>query len=129
MVNTNIISYADNEHSLWQHYEPILDGQTLLIVAQTVAELRYGALLRNWGTRRRARLKRLMESCTTVYPNDTICTLWAELRASRDRKGRPIDAADAWIAATALAFEIPLVTHNAKDFDTIDTLIIISENT
>ena len=81
LVDTNVISYADNEHSLWQYYKPVLDGQTLLIAAQTVAELRYGALLRNWGTRRKTRLERLMENCTTVYPNDAICTLWAELKA------------------------------------------------
>jgi len=32
------------------------------------------------------------------------------------RQGRRIEVADAWIAATALLFDLPLVTHNPIDF-------------
>jgi predicted nucleic acid-binding protein len=35
---------------------------------------------------------------------------------------------DAWIAATALVFDIPLVTHNRRHFDFIENLTLISEN-
>lgn len=129
LVDTNIVSYADNEHGIWQRYEPLVAGHTLLIAAQTVAELRYGALAKNWGERRRTRLELLMGAYTVAYPNDAICTGWAEVRVSSRQKGRPISPADAWIAATALAFEVPLVTHNEKDFDLIDSLKIISEHT
>jgi predicted nucleic acid-binding protein len=30
--------------------------------------------------------------------------------------GRRIETADAWIAATALLYDAPLVTHNGSDF-------------
>ena len=34
---------------------------------------------------------------------------------------------DAWGTATALAYDLPLVTHNAKDFAGIDSLKIITK--
>jgi predicted nucleic acid-binding protein len=43
------------------------------------------------------------------------------------RRGRVIQAADAWIAATALLLRVPLVTHNASNFAGISGLTVISE--
>jgi len=40
---------------------------------------------------------------------------------------QPIQVADAWIAATALALDVPLVTHNAVDFEGIEGLEILTE--
>jgi predicted nucleic acid-binding protein len=51
---------------------------------------------------------------------------WAEVRAYRRSVGRPVSAQDAWIAAAALRYQIPLITHNAKDFEKIETLKIIT---
>lgn len=39
---------------------------------------------------------------------------------------RPIGAADALIAATALALGIPLLTNNKRDFEGIEGLTVIS---
>jgi predicted nucleic acid-binding protein len=46
---------------------------------------------------------------------------------SARRNGRPIVAADAWIAATALYLGAPLITHNKTDFVGVDGLAVISE--
>jgi tRNA(fMet)-specific endonuclease VapC len=48
---------------------------------------------------------------------------WAEARKS----GHTIETADAWIAATALLHDIPLVTHNSKDYAGVDGLKIITQ--
>jgi tRNA(fMet)-specific endonuclease VapC len=53
---------------------------------------------------------------------------WAEAMESGRRNGRPISAADAWIAATALHLDVPLITHNRTHFVGIDSLKIISES-
>ena len=58
-----------------------------------------------------------------------LCRKWAEVSDQADRKGRPIACADAWHAATALVVEAPLVTHNARDFLSIEGLRVISEST
>jgi predicted nucleic acid-binding protein len=128
LVDTNIISYAYNEHSLWSVYQPILEGQQLLLAAQSVAELRFGALFKNWGERKRHRLEVLLSSFVVVHTDDEICTAWARVRSEALTKGRPIGAGDAWIAATARALEIPLVTHNRRDFDFLENITLISES-
>ncbi len=128
LADTNILSYAHNHHSLWGVYEPLLQGHIVLIAAQTVAELRFGAFRLHWGERRLARLEALIAQYKVVYPNDAICSRWASSRAWVERGGRHLSSNDAWIAATALVLGIPLVTHNRKDFEPLKDLILISEN-
>jgi predicted nucleic acid-binding protein len=41
-------------------------------------------------------------------------------------RGYRIECADAWIAATALLYDIPLVTHNRTDYRGVPGLNIIS---
>lgn len=99
-----------------------------LLAAQTLAELRFGARFARWGERRYARLEGFLSDYTVIYPNDGICSRWGVVRVHLLRQGRIISEADAWIAATALEFRLPLVTHNRKDFDFIPNLDLISEN-
>jgi predicted nucleic acid-binding protein len=52
---------------------------------------------------------------------------WAQIRADRQRLGRAIERQDAWIAAVAVALNVPLVTHNAGHFAQIPLLQVITE--
>ena len=49
------------------------------------------------------------------------------LVADREHDGRRIETNDAWIAACAIRYAVPLVTHNAKDVSNIPSLDVISE--
>jgi tRNA(fMet)-specific endonuclease VapC len=40
--------------------------------------------------------------------------------------GRRIECADAWIAASALLYDAPLITHNRADYLGVPDLIVIS---
>jgi hypothetical protein len=51
---------------------------------------------------------------------------YAMVKAQRQLAGRPIDTADAQIAAIALAANLTLVTRNTKDFEGIDGLQVIN---
>ena len=46
--------------------------------------------------------------------------------ASAGRQGRPIQTADAWIAATALRLDVPLVTNNQKDYASVAGLTVLT---
>ena len=62
----------------------------------------------------------------TILPySEDICHRFAWIRS--ERRNKPISVPDALIAATALAYDLPLVTHNARDFEGIDGLEIITK--
>ena len=93
----------------------------------TVAELFQWAKIRNWGTSRTQQLERMLIQNYTVLSFDVVlCYLWGEVRANRRAMGKPISSEDAWIAATALQYNLPLVTHNPKDFVDILGLDVVS---
>jgi tRNA(fMet)-specific endonuclease VapC len=125
LADTNIISYAFNDHSLWGVYAPLLEGNQVLIAAQSVAEMRFGALLKNWGERKRHRLELVLAPYIVAHTDDVIGTEWAKIQHEASKKGRPISINDAWIAATAKGLGVPLVTHNKKDFDFISDLTLV----
>ncbi|MFM8478816.1 MAG: hypothetical protein ACKOEO_23775 [Planctomycetaceae bacterium] len=57
-----------------------------------------------------------------------LCSVWATLRVDAERKGRHLSNSDAWIAATAVLLDVPLLTHNRKDYASLESLQIISES-
>ena len=60
------------------------------------------------------------------YADRLVCTLWAEVTGRAERRGLPIQVADAWIAATALVLGVRLLTNNPADFKAVDGLTVIS---
>lgn len=55
-----------------------------------------------------------------------LCELWSDVRRERKEKGREIATSDAWIAATAIFLNVPLITNNRRDFEMIDRLQLIT---
>ena len=60
--------------------------------------------------------------------NRALCTRWAEVTVGAQANGYRIECADAWIAATALLHDLPLVTHNRGDYRGVAGLSIISHS-
>ena len=52
---------------------------------------------------------------------------YGRIMADSERSGRRMGLGDAWIAACAVRHGLPLVTHNAKDFQGVDALQVITE--
>jgi hypothetical protein len=65
-----------------------------------------------------------------VYPfNRSLCLRWAEAADRARCRGRPIGVADAWIAATVLEHNIPLITNNAGHYAGVEGLTVVAETT
>lgn len=116
LVDTDVVSFLFKGHSFAESYAPLLSGRTLLVSFMTVAELQLWAIQARWGDARKWSLQSYMKSFAVLPYNASLCRIWAEVMASTRAQGRPIQTADAWIAATALLFDLPLVTHNRSDF-------------
>jgi predicted nucleic acid-binding protein len=127
VVDTDVVSFGFKGDTRAQLYHPHLAGNLLIMSFMTLAELDRWALERRWGQKRKAKMEQRLRRFV-IHPFDrALCLKWAEATYSANCRGRPIETADAWIAATALALDVPLVTHNAADYAGVYGLTIISE--
>ena len=125
VVDTDVASYIFNWHSSAQRYVDALRGSELILSFMSIAELRMGAIAAGWGSRRRALLEQFIGGFGAVYADDTLCTLWATVRADARAVGRSVSPQDAWIAAAALALDAPLATNNRSDFEHVQGLRLL----
>ena len=129
ILDTDVCSFLfKRDHRRAALYRAHIVGKTLYLSFQTVAELYQGAEMRNWGIKRRKQLDEWIGYFVILLPDDATARVWATIRATRKRLGQPISPQDAWIAACAVRHNMPLLTHNAKDYVSIDGLVIISES-
>ncbi len=126
LVDTDVISYIFKEDSRGLAFLDLLDGQDSFYSFQTFAELRLWSIEHRWSIKRWHELLAHLEGYTLIEHTPFISEQWALVMDNARKAGRRMLAADAWIAATALDFEAPLVTHNIKDFLGIKNLEIIS---
>ena len=127
LVDTDVISYIFRGDSRAANYEKHLLGKIKAIAVQTFAEITLMPLLNSWSGKRKAKLDKLLEDYLIVEADQNIGENWAAIRFESVKKGRPISTADAWIAATALTYSIPLVTHNYKDFKNVAGLTVVTK--
>jgi predicted nucleic acid-binding protein len=102
--------------NLAARYDRFVAGRPMFVSFQTVAELRFGALNRNWGDARLRQLDERISMADVVYPGPDLVATYAELRVLCVRIGHALGQhehdADRWIAATALRIGVPLVTDD-----------------
>ena len=104
-----------------------LVGHTLYISFMTLAELDRWAVEHDWGETRRESMREYLKRYAIVPSSRELCLKWAEVTVSAQRSGHRIECADAWIAATALLYNAPLVTHNRRDYLGVPGLTVFSE--
>jgi predicted nucleic acid-binding protein len=127
VIDTDVWSYLYKASDEAKLYQPHLLGNVLVISFQTQAELLRGAIAAGWGARRRQHLESHLRRYVIEHSSDAVSVRWADAMDSARRNGRPIAAADAWVAATALHLGVPLITHNKNHFIGVDGLTVVSE--
>ena len=107
-----------------------LKPQEVAITAMNEAEILQG-IARLPDSQRKEQLQQGWETLLAnvlqqpVLPFNSAAAQWfAALVSHRDSIGRPISTTDAVIAATALAHDGQLATHNTADFDAIGLTLI-----
>jgi len=127
ILDTCIVSYLMKGGQLAEAYAPHLQGRLLAISFITVGELYFGAEKANWGEKRRRELETTLRNFVVIPYDHEIARCYGRLVAVRKMSGRSIGPNDAWIAACAVRHGVFLVTHNAKDFEEITSLKILTE--
>ena len=124
LVDTNVISEARKKSKankgVRAFFKQAIENETpMFISVVTVGELRRGVeLIRHRGDTRQAnQLEKWLETLLVEYKdsildiNQDIAQLWGRLRVPH-----PENALDKQIAATALIYDLTVVTRNHKDF-------------
>lgn len=126
LLDTNVVSEWTKPRpnpGIIEWLAQVDEGEVFLSVV-TFAELRHGIERLPVGARRR-RLDEWLRGelplrfeGRIVLVDGAIADEWGRLVARHDARGRPIQAMDALIAATAQVHALTLVTRNASDFQT-----------
>ena len=122
-----IASFLLNRNPLLNSYRPHFEGATPVISFQTAAEMRYGAIKARWGEQKTEALEQFLQGIEIVHSSDALTQLWTETMLKARQTGKRLEAADAWIAATALLLKTPLLTHD-KDFsaESCPSIVVIN---
>jgi predicted nucleic acid-binding protein len=126
VVDTDVVSMTFKGDTRALTYRPYITGRLLGISFMTLAELERWSLERNWGERRQLELAEHLTRYAVLPVSRELCIKWAEVSFAAKRKGRPIQTADAWIAASALYYKVPLITNNRADYMAVDGLVLLS---
>jgi predicted nucleic acid-binding protein len=104
------------------------EDRTFLSVI-SLAELRYG-VERLAAGRRRSRLEQWLQHELPlrfegrILPVDAnVAEAWGRTVSRSEAAGRPIDAMDAFLAATAETYQMTLVTRNVSDFPLLKAVL------
>ena len=111
-----------------RQYRGHISGRLLGISFMSLAELERWPLERSWAAFRRAESAQHLTRYVVLPASRELCAKWAEVSWEARQKGRPIQTADAWIAASALHYQVPLITHNVGDYEMISHLQLLTAN-
>lgn len=125
VVDTDVVSFLFKQDTRGDLYRPHLKGHLLLISPMTRAELEAWALEHNWGKPRRDAMRVHLKQFMLIPFHEELCVKWAEATDSARRGGRSINSSDAWVAAAALHYDVPLVTHNRSDYLGVTNLKLV----
>jgi predicted nucleic acid-binding protein len=126
IVHTDVVSMLFKGDSQASGFLDHFAGRLLGISFMTVAEVERWPMERHWGLARRADFARHLARYVVLPVSRELCVQWAKVTFSVRRLGRPIQTSDAWIAASAIYYEVPLITNNAADYAMIDSLSVLS---
>ena len=119
--DTSLFIALESERAL--HGDP---PEQISVSVITIGELRLGVLAAVDGPTRARRLDTLTlaESLEPLPVDRDVASVWAALRLALRDTGRRMPLNDSWIAATALAYELPVVSQDA-DYDNVPGLDVI----
>ncbi|MCY4175569.1 MAG: PIN domain-containing protein [Acidimicrobiaceae bacterium] len=113
LIDTDVLSFVAWGKPRARAFEPLLLGRLPFVSFVTVGEMYFGAVKANWGERRVAKMETMLGRYTVIPGDSNIAMRYGEVRKAFDRQ---VESNDKWIAATALAHDLEVVTNNLAHF-------------
>ena len=113
MLDTDTCIYARKRPAGFKPRLPLHDCGISVIV---LGELEWGVAQSRRFEENRAALSALLAAVQVVDLDAEVARRYGRLRAHLCSIGQPIGPNNLWIAAHALALDVPLVTHNLSEF-------------
>jgi len=123
LLDTDVLSYIIKDLPVAAALRPVVFGKRIAVSFMTLAEIHEGVFRSHWGETKRRKIFDSLRQCVVLPFTINVCEIWGRVRAKR--KQQPISVGDAWIAATAIAYELPLLTNNVKHFQNITSLHLL----
>ena len=121
MLDTNICIYAMNRRRGFEARLPLPDCGVSIIV---LGELEFGAHRSSRSVQSFASIRDFAASVQVADLDAEVARQYGRLRAYLRSIGQPIGPDDLWIAAHALARNVPLITHNLSEFQRVPELSV-----
>lgn len=123
LIDTNICSaYLKGNPVVWNKFMQYSGGLAISVV--TAGELWTWVSRGKASERSRRSVTNFIASVDVIEIDLTIALRFGELRGTMLDQGTPLPDMDTLIAATALAEDLTLVTHNVADFQPVPDLRI-----
>ena len=123
LLDTDVTSYIIKDLPVAAIFRPIVFGNRVAVSFMTLAEIHEGIFRSNWGEVKKQRIADGLQQFVLLPFTVNVCEIWGRIRA--ERKHQPISGGDAWIAATSIAYQLPLLTNNEKHFHGITGLNLL----
>lgn len=128
LVDTDIFIWLTRGKKQAVRYAPLVANKRIVLSFVTVAELWRGAYARKYNDDSRRKLEGDIGSASVIAPDNALTHEWAKLvveaREAGHALGDKAQSHDAWIAATARLFSLPIITDD-RHFDGFGGLTIV----
>ena len=121
MLDTDTCIHARKRSVGFEPRVPLHDCAISIVV---LGELEWGVARSRRFEENRAALSALLAAVQVADLDADVARHYGRLRAHLRSVGRPIGPNDLWIAAHALALDVPLVTHNLSEFRRVPGLSV-----
>ena len=102
ILDTSVVSLLVRDADAAAYYWDEIGGRRAVISFQIRGEALFGAIGAGRGARRMNELLQHLDRCEAVWSTPELVEVSARLRDERERTGRKLNTADAWVAATAM---------------------------
>lgn len=121
-IDTDAFSAVHWGRGRKEEFAALIAGHELAMPFPVVGELKVGAIRGGLGQKRLDALQHAIGACIVIPTDARVVDRWAAMRSKliNQLKGEGIN--DLWVAACCLVHDLPLVTNNLSDYQTIAAL-------